>query len=222
MIARRALVTGGSRGIGFAIVKCLEAKGLEVIAPTRRDMDLLSDSSIDSFINRLNKPIDIVINNAGINLIAVGTEVTDSNITDTVQVNLLAPLRIIRALIPPMVTRQYGRIVNISSIWGFVTKEGRLTYSMTKSGLGGMTRTLAVELAHYNILVNVIAPGYVNTELTRQNNTKGQIESIEKAIPIGRLANPDEIAEAVAFFASDSNTYITGQQIIIDGGYTCL
>ena len=85
-----------------------------------------------------------------------------------------------------------------------------------------MTRTLAVELAPYNVLVNAIAPGFVNTEMTRRNNTREQIEAIEKNIPAGRLAEPEEIAEAAAFLASEKNSYITGQTILVDGGFTCL
>jgi 3-oxoacyl-[acyl-carrier protein] reductase len=92
---------------------------------------------------------------------------------------------------------------------------------MTKAGLEGMTRTWAVELAAHAILVNAVAPGYVETDLTRQNNTEAQIETIKKTIPLNRLAIPKEIAEVVAFLVSDRNSYITGQVIMVDGGYTC-
>jgi 3-oxoacyl-[acyl-carrier protein] reductase len=120
-----------------------------------------------------------------------------------------------------MKRNNYGRIVNISSVWSKVTKPGRLVYSMTKSGLNALTRSLAVELAESNILVNSVAPGYVNTELTKQNNTPAEIEKIKETIPLRRLAEPEEIAETVAFLVSSRNTYITGQVIIADGGYTC-
>jgi 3-oxoacyl-[acyl-carrier protein] reductase len=219
---RRALITGASRGIGLAIAKMFQASGVDIITPARDDMDLLSNSSIDAYISALPQPIDILVNNAGINVIASLAEVTDRNIEEALQINLLAPLRLSRAIAPAMIERHYGRIVNISSIWGVVTKAGRVTYSAAKSGLGGVTRTLAVELAPYNVLVNAVAPGYVNTVMTLQNNTRAQIEAIEKTIPLGRMAKPEEIAEVVAFLASENNTYLTGQLLLVDGGYTCL
>jgi 3-oxoacyl-[acyl-carrier protein] reductase len=121
-----------------------------------------------------------------------------------------------------MVERQYGRMVNISSIWSIVTKPGRITYAMSKAGLNGYTRSLAVELAPYNILVNAVAPGYVNTELTRQNNSEQELQTICKAIPMKRLAEPIEIARLVSFLCSEENSYLTGQCLVIDGGYSCL
>ncbi len=219
---RTALITGGSRGIGYAIAKRLHTDGIEVMAPSRTEMDLLSDSSIDAYMRSVREPVDILINNAGINVIASLTEIADRDLQDTMQIDLLAPLRLAKALAPRMMERRYGRIVNISSIWAVVTKAGRLPYSAAKAGLGGMTRALAVELAPYNILVNALAPGFVNTELTRQNNSEAQIDAIGRTIPAGRLAEPEEIAEVAAFLASDKNSYITGQLIVVDGGYTCL
>ncbi len=222
MVKRRALITGGSRGIGKAIVDLLEDKGIFVLAPSRKEMNLLSDSAIDKYLSSLKKPIDIIINNAGINLLSAGYELEEDNIRESLQVNLLAPLRIIRKIIPDMMHQKYGRIVNISSIWSVITKPRRLTYTMTKSGLNGMTKSLAIELAPYNILVNCIAPGYVNTELTRKNNSSEEIENIKNTIPLKRLSEPVEIAEIVSFLVSEKNSYITGQVIIADGGYTCL
>ncbi len=219
---RTALITGGSRGIGLAIGKRLRADGVQVIAPTRTEMDLLSGTSIDAYVRSLKQPVDFLINNSGINIIASLAEIADPDLQEMIQIDLLAPLRLAKALAPPMMERRYGRIVNISSIWAVVTKPGRLMYSTAKAGLGGMTRTLAVELAPYNVLVNALAPGYVNTELTRRNNTEAQIEAIGKTIPAGRLAEPEEIAEVAAFLASDRNSYVTGQLIMVDGGYTCL
>jgi 3-oxoacyl-[acyl-carrier protein] reductase len=149
-------------------------------------------------------------------------ELSDKAISRMMQVNLLAPLELIRGLAPAMARRGYGRILNISSIWSMVTKPRRVTYSMTKSGINGLTRTLAVELAAKNVLVNALAPGYVNTELTRQNNSSQEIEAIRKTIPVGRLAEPAEIAEVAGFLVSEKNTYITGQVIMVDGGFVCL
>ena len=218
---KTALVTGASRGIGLAIANRLAKDGIEVLAPTREEMDLLSNTSIDSYVGKCKARVDILINNAGINILGGATELSDEVILQTMQINLLAPLRLIRGIAPEMIKRRYGRIVNISSIWSEITKPKRLTYSMSKSALNSMTRTLAVEFAADNVLVNALAPGYVNTELTKQNNSPKEIELIKQNIPIRRLAEPEEIAEAAAFLASEKNTYITGQVIMSDGGFTC-
>ena len=222
MATRVALITGGSRGIGAAIAARLAQDGITTILPTRQEMDLLSDASMDAYVASIKGPIDILVNNAGINVVAQGPKVTDQQIHDTVQTNLVAPLRLVRALAPRMIEQGYGRVLNISSIWGVVAKAGRVTYSMSKTGIIGMTRTLAVELAPHGVLVNALAPGYVSTELTLQNNTPAEIDAISRTIPLGRLAEPSEIAEAAAFLVSERNTYITGQLILADGGYACL
>jgi len=199
----------------------LRSRGAEVLAPSRQELDLLSPGSIDAYFNALSRPVHILVNNAGINNIQECLDISDENLSDSLQINLLAPLLIAKKLIPGMKKNNYGRIVNISSVWSKVTKPGRLVYSMTKSGLNAVTRSLAVELAESNILVNSVAPGYVNTELTKQNNTSADIDKIREVIPLKRLAEPEEIAEAVAFLVSSKNTYITGQVIIADGGFVC-
>jgi 3-oxoacyl-[acyl-carrier protein] reductase len=134
------------------------------------------------------------------------------------QVNLKAPLRLIQAFSKRMGNR--GRIVNIGSIWAVISKKGRLTYSASKSALLGATRTLAIELSQKGILVNAVCPGFTDTELTRKNLTSKEIKEIEGFIPVGRLAKTNEIAEVVYFIGSLLNSYITGQTIIVDGGYS--
>ena len=131
-------------------------------------------------------------------------------------------MRLIRGLLPAMRAKKYGRIVNISSVWSLVSKPRRFTYSTVKSGIIGMTRAAAVEAAPDGVLVNAVAPGFVNTELTRKNDSTAEIAAIAQTIPARRLAEPSEIAAVVAFLASGQNTYITGQTIAADGGYTCL
>jgi 3-oxoacyl-[acyl-carrier protein] reductase len=220
-VIRTALITGASRGIGAAITERMRSAGINVLTPTRQQLDLSSNESIDQFLRATEVPIDILVNNAGINLIATVSEVSDKNIEDTIQINLVGPIRLIRGITPRMIQNSYGRIVNISSIWSLISKTGRLTYSASKAGLNSITKTLAVELAACNILVNAVAPGYINTELTKMNNTVDRIEEIKKLIPLGRIAEPEEIAEVVYFLCSAANTYITGQVITADGGFSC-
>jgi len=216
-----ALVTGASRGIGAAIATKMRNEDILVLTPSRLQLDLSSNESIDTFLSSLDVPVDILINNAGINTIARTIEVTDQNIENTLQLNLVAPLRLIRGIIPQMIQRRFGRIVNVSSIWSVVSKPGRVTYAASKAGLNSLTQTLALELAPYNILVNAVAPGYTNTELTKMNNTVDQIEEIKKLIPLGCLAEPEDIAEVVYFLCSQANRYITGQVVLADGGFSC-
>ncbi len=219
---RTALVTGASRGIGAAIASKLTDSGCKVLAPSRVELDLASESSVEAYLASLEKPVDILVNDAGINRVAMLENIQGRDISDTLQINLLAPFRLIQFLAQQMKARNYGRIVNISSLWGVVSRGGRISYSMSKTALNGMTRSLAVELAPYNVLVNAVAPGYVMTDLTRQNNTPAEIEKISQQIPIQRLARPQEIADVVAFLCSEQNTYLVGQTIIVDGGYSCL
>ncbi len=221
MIGRSALVTGASRGIGLAIATRLREAGATVLCPSRGELDLASNDSMDTYLAALTESVDILVNNAGINPLGSGVEASDSDLVDTLQVNLVAPLRLVKALAPRMVERRYGRILNISSIWSLVSKPRRVLYSASKAGLNGVTRSLAVELAGHNVLVNAIAPGYVNTDLTRKNNTSDELDAIVQTIPAGRLAEPAEIAELALFLCSERNSYITGQTIVIDGGFSC-
>lgn len=218
---RKAFVTGGSRGIGKAIAQKLESEGYAVYAPTRVELNLLSEESVEQFLaEHQDDYYDVVINCAGINDIHDIEEVTDEEIDCAMQINLVSPLKILRAFVPQMKAHSYGRIVNIGSIWGIVSKRGRIVYSTTKHGIHGITKTLAVELAEYNILVNTVCPGFTLTELTKKNNTEEQIEKISEEIPMKRMAQPEEIADAVCYLASSNNTYLTGQLIAVDGGYT--
>ena len=114
----------------------------------------------------------------------------------------------------------YGRIVNITSIWSVITRPGRSIYTTAKFAIAGLTKTLAIELAEYNILVNSVGPGFTITELTATTNTSEEIKKITDIIPIKRMAQPIEIANTILFLCSDLNTYLTGQNIIVDGGYT--
>lgn len=222
MKGRTALVTGASRGIGLAIAERFEALGATVLRPGRAEMDLASGASVEAYLAGLHTPVDILVNNAGINPLAGVSELTDSDMALALCINLEAPLRLTRGLTPGMRQRGYGRVLNISSIFGVVSKARRVIYSTTKAGLIGFTKAAAVELAPYGVLVNAVAPGFVDTALTRQNNTPEQIQALCAQIPQNRMAAPAEIAETAAFLCSAANSYITGQTIRIDGGFTCL
>ena len=218
---KTALITGASRGIGAAITRCFKKAGIQVLTPSRSELDLSSNKSIDAYFKKMAKPIDILINNAGINRLGYLSEIGEYDLADTLQVNLIAPAKVAAKVVHGMKDRKLGYIVNISSIFGIVTRERRLTYTSSKAGLIGLTRALAVELAPYNILVNAVAPGYVETDLTKQNNSPEELRQIAQTIPLKRLAKPEEIAEAVLFLCSDKNTYITGHVLSVDGGFTC-
>lgn len=216
---KNILITGTSRGIGKAIKQELENRGYRCIAPTHEELDLNDEKSIAAFLENLDIPIDGLVNNAGINIIGTINSLDDDKISQMVNINLIAPLKLIQHVAVGMKNRHQGKIINVSSIWGVRSKEFRSLYSMTKFGLNGLTRSLARELGEYNILVNSIAPGYVNTEMTQTNVSAQDQERLKQEIPLKRFAEPSEIAKLVEFLLSDSNTYITGETITIDGGF---
>lgn len=216
---KKVLVTGGSRGIGKAIAEKYEQNGYEVFAPSRQELDLSCLESVEAYVKKYkHENFNILVNNAGCNILNTFENLREEDITKMMQVNLISPMRLIRGFLPAMKRTNFGRIVNIGSIWGVISKPGRGVYSATKHGLQGVTNTVALEAAPYNILVNTICPGQTLTELTYKNNSFEEIKQMEKEIPLGRLAQPEEIANVVYFLGSESNSYITGQQIIVDGG----
>jgi 3-oxoacyl-[acyl-carrier protein] reductase len=191
-----------------------------VLAPPRAELDLADSASVDRYLARLDQPIDILVNDAGVNRLAGLVETDDDLLRDTLEVNLIAPLRLARALAPAMAERGWGRVVNVTSVWTVVARERRLPYIVSKTGLNGLTRAMAVEFGSRGVLVNAVAPGFVMTEMTTQNNTPEQLQVIAKGVPLRRLAEPDEIAELVAFLASSRNSFMTGQVLVCDGGYS--
>ncbi|MCX6103379.1 MAG: SDR family oxidoreductase [Proteobacteria bacterium] len=219
---RLALITGGSRGIGKVIAERLQFANFEVLTPTRSELDLANPESVTHYIEtHKHLPISVLVNSAGINLLAKVESISLNQWQAIIQVNLTSPFMLIQGFSKGMKELHFGRIVNVSSIFSLVSKENRACYSATKSGLNGLTRTAAIELGCYGILVNAICPGYIDTDLTRQNNTPEEIKQITATIPLGRMADTKEIAEFVGFLCSEQNSYITGQTLIIDGGFTC-
>lgn len=216
----KVFITGASRGIGLSIATLFLEHGYVVIDPTREELDLSDISSVRNYIARHSNEIDILINNAGINPLKGILEINYENYLEIFQTNLFSCLELIKWCVPYWQKKRSGNVINISSIWGSVSKPKRLLYGATKSALNNITKNLALELGEYNVLVNAIAPGFINTELTRLNNTPGDLEKIKDLIPLKRLAEPGEVAK-LAFFLGTQNSFITGQTIHIDGGYTC-
>jgi len=228
-----AVVTGGTRGIGFAIAERLISDGLDVLVTGTKKIDsgpphsdyrcvnFKEENELEEFAEFLKyKGVDILVNNAGINKIDKFQDISPSDFDQILQVNLKAPFLLCQAVIPSMKKRNWGRIINISSIFGHVTKEYRASYSSSKFGLDGMTAAIAAELSQFNILANCIGPGFIDTELTRKVLGPEGILEMSNKIPIKRLGNASEIAALVSWLASEENTYITGQNIMIDGGFT--
>lgn len=216
---RTALVTGAARGIGRAIADGLRARGNIVLTPVRQELDLSSLESVQNWMAHMSRPVDILVNNAGENPIGPLDGVSPETWERALTVNLTAPLLLLQHCARSMRTAGWGRIVNISSCYSIATRAGRAPYGAAKAGLNSLTRSAALEFAPDGVLVNSVCPGFVETDLTRANNTPAQIAALAAQVPLGRLAQPEEIARLVTFLTSTENTYLTGQTIVIDGGF---
>jgi len=230
---RTALVTGATRGIGFAIATRLMTDGARVIVTGSRaaatapegceyhGLDFANREAVDAFAATLvERPIDILVNNAGTNRIAPFAEIQAADFDRIHDVNLRAAFILCRAVLPGMRRRRWGRIVNVSSIFGVISKEFRASYSASKFGLDGMTAALAAETASENVLANSVAPGFVDTDLTRSVLGDAGIAELTARVPARRLGQPEEVASLVAWLAGPENTYLTGQTVVIDGGFS--
>ena len=163
---------------------------------------------------------DILVNNAGINVVAPFVDILPADFEVIQRVNVYAPFRLCQAAVPAMVRNGWGRIVNISSIWGTISREHRASYSASKFAVDGMTVALAAEHTADGVLANCIAPGFIDTELTRRVLGEDGMNTVASAVPARRLGNADEIARLVLWLSSDENTYVAGQNIAIDGGFS--
>ena len=230
---QNALVTGGTRGIGKQIAEDLVDLGAQVIITGTKEpkgkisqniqfvpVNFLDDSSTDDFLNMIsNETFDVCINNAGINRIDPFREVKHEDWNDIIKVNLTAPFKVQQAVSHSMVRRKYGRVVNIASVWSEISTPNRASYSSSKFGLRGLTLASAAELAQYNVLINAVSPGFTLTDLTRNVLGPERMKEIAQQIPMRRMAEVDEISRVVLFVASRLNTYISGQNIVADGGF---
>ena len=235
-----ALVTGATRGIGKQVADDLYSLGAVVVGTgtdaakvselndtlgdERRSflaVDFTDEKSTDAFLEKIGRyeKIDVCINNAGINRVNPIDEVSTEDFDDIMNVNLRGPFLVLREVSRIMKKNGYGRVVNISSIFGVISKEGRSTYSATKFGLRGLAAAASVELARHGVLVNTVSPGFVVTDMTKEILGAAEMERLASDVPAGRLATADEISRVVIFIASSLNTYMAGQNIIVDGGY---
>jgi 2-hydroxycyclohexanecarboxyl-CoA dehydrogenase len=236
-----ALVTGAGRGIGRAIAERLAAEGakvavLDIDEATARTtaeavggagmrMDVTDGASVRAAVAESERrlgPVTILVNNAGWDKAEPFVKSSEETWDKVLAINLKGPIRMTRAVLDGMIERRRGRIVTVSSDAGRVGSSGEAVYSAAKAGVIGFSKTLARELARYSINVNVVCPGPTNTQLLRDvapENPK-LIEALKRAVPFGRIGEPDEIAAAVAFLASDDASFITGQTLSVSGGLT--
>jgi 3-oxoacyl-[acyl-carrier protein] reductase len=233
-----ALVTGGTRGIGFAIAAALGGSGAQV-AVCGRDgakaaavagqmgggargyaCDVGKTADIEALAAAVDKDfgrVDVLVNNAGVTkdnlLFRIGEDDWDA----VLDANLKGAFLLTKLTARGMIKRRWGRIVNIASVVGLIGNKGQANYAASKAGLLGLTKAVAKELASRNVLVNAVAPGYIDTDMTRAIADEAK-QALQAAIPLGRLGAAADVAGAVLFLASDLASYITGQVLVVDGG----
>lgn len=233
-----ALVTGASRGIGKAIAELLASQGAKVIGTATSDkgaaaiseylgsngkglaLDVTDSDSLQQVIKDIEKEygsIDILVNNAGITRDNLMMRMKDDEWDSVLNTNLSAVFKVCKAVVRGMMKRRNGRIINISSVVGTTGNPGQVNYCAAKAGLVGFSKAMAKEVAARGITVNCVAPGFIDTDMTKSLNDE-QKQAIFDNIPAARLGEPKEIAAAVAFLASEGAAYITGETIHVNGG----
>ncbi len=216
---RTLFLTGGGGGIGTAIKKRFIQAGYQVVAPSHQTLDLADPHNVDQYFAQHAAHFAVIIHSAGYNHPTPLTKISLAAYQQTQNINLTSFLRIVQYNLPYFKKIKGGHILAISSLYSVIARENRLSYTIAKHGMVGAVQTLALELAPYQVCCNALAPGWVDTKMTRQNLTPQEIARIKKKLPLGRLQTPAEIARAAYFLCSEENTSITGQNIIIDGGF---
>ena len=235
-MSKIVLVTGASRGIGLEAAKHFSKEGYKVIGSSRGDfnlgeligdesaisvqLDLMSKESIKNLFADLKSEDllpSVLVNNAGITKDQLFLRMKDEDWDDVIETNLNGLFRVTKAFIKPMVKNKFGRIINISSVAGLMGNSGQVNYSSSKSAMVGFSRSLAKELGSRNITSNVVAPGFIETDMTTFLNDDEKVE-VSKNIPMRRFGTVQDVAKCIVFLASDEANYITGQTISVDGG----
>jgi 3-oxoacyl-[acyl-carrier protein] reductase len=235
-----AIVTGASRGIGRSIAEVLAGRGAHVVAAARGDnaadtvnvivgasgraevasLDVTDSASVDALVAgtiERHGRIDILVNNAGIARDQLMLRLKREDWDQVIATNLTSAFTCVQAVIKPMIRQRSGRIISIGSVVGQMGNAGQVNYAASKAGLIGFSKALAREVASRNITVNVVAPGLIETDMTKAITDKAQADWAA-AIPLGRLGAPQDVAAAVCFLASDEAAYITGQVLAVNGG----
>ena len=235
-MSKIVLVTGASRGIGLEAAKNFSKEGYKVIGTSRSDfnlgeligddraisvqLDLMSKESIKNLFADLKSEDllpSVLVNNAGITKDQLFLRMKDEDWDDVIETNLNGLFRVTKAFIKPMVKNKFGRVINISSVAGLMGNSGQVNYSSSKSAMVGFSRSLAKELGSRNITSNVVAPGFIETDMTTFLNDDEKVE-VSKNIPMKRFGSVQDVAKCIVFLASDEANYITGQTISVDGG----
>ena len=235
-MSKIVLVTGASRGIGLEAAKHFSKEGYKVIGSSRGifnlgeligdesaisvQLDLMSKESIKNLFEDLKSEDllpSVLVNNAGITKDQLFMRMKDEDWDDVIETNLNGLFRVTKAFIKPMVKNKFGRVINISSVAGLMGNSGQVNYSSSKSAMVGFSRSLAKELGSRNITSNVVAPGFIETDMTTFLNDDEKVE-VSKNIPMKRFGTVQDVAKCIVFLASDEANYITGQIISVDGG----
>ena len=228
--SRTVLVTGGNRGIGFAIAEEFVAQGYKVAVTARSGQgptgaltvraDVTDGASLDAALLEVEQqlgPIEVLVANAGITRDTLLMRMTDEEFEEVVNTNLSGVFRVLRRVTKGMIKARFGRVILIGSVVGLLGSAGQVNYAATKSALVGIARSVTRELGGRNITANVVAPGFIDTDMTAELTEDVQT-SYKAKIPAGRFAAPSEVAKVVCWLASDDAAYISGAVIPVDGG----